>query len=73
MEDIVGYLPDDILVKVDRASMASGLEVRAPFLDHRVVEFSAKLGWNQKMVGGETKKLLRESLKNRVPSEMIGE
>ena len=72
MEDIVGYLPDDILVKVDRASMASGLEVRAPFLDHRVVEFSAKLGWNQKMVGGETKKLLRESLKNRVPSEMIG-
>ena len=69
--DIIGYLPDDILAKVDRASMAFGLEVRAPLLDHRVVEFSAKLAWNQKVTRGETKSVLRRSLAKRLPAHLF--
>jgi asparagine synthase (glutamine-hydrolysing) len=69
--DIVGYLPDDILAKVDRASMAFGLEVRAPLLDYRVVQFSAKLAWNQKISRGETKSVLRRSLAKRLPAQLF--
>jgi len=69
--DMVSYLPDDILVKVDRASMAVSLEVRVPFLDHRVVEFI----WNQspdlKITGNIGKWLLREVLHKYVPRELI--
>ena len=69
--DITGYLPDDILAKVDRASMAFGLEVRAPLLDYRVVQFSAKLAWNQKVTRGETKSVLRRSLAKRLPAHLF--
>jgi asparagine synthase (glutamine-hydrolysing) len=69
--DLVSYLPDDILTKVDRASMAVGLEVRAPLLDHRVVELALELPLALKRRGGETKWLLRRLLYKRVPRELV--
>ncbi len=69
--DIVSYLPDDILVKVDRASMAVGLEVRAPLLDHRVAEFALGLPLSLKRRGHTTKWLLRRLLQKRVPGHLI--
>lgn len=69
--DMTTYLPDDILVKVDRASMGVGLEVRAPFLDHRVVEFAWSLPTEMNLHGGKTKRLLRRLLYRHVPRELI--
>jgi asparagine synthase (glutamine-hydrolysing) len=69
--DIKTWLVDDILYKVDRASMAHGLEVRAPFLDHRLVEFAASLPPELKMRGFRKKHLLKESLRNRLPDDII--
>jgi asparagine synthase (glutamine-hydrolysing) len=69
--DLVSYLPEDILTKVDRASMASSLEVRAPLLDHRVVEFALGLSLRLKRRGGSTKWLLRRLLDKRVPRELV--
>ena len=65
--DLKTYLADDILVKVDRMSMAHGLEVRAPFLDHRLVELVARLPGRTKVPGPATKPLLRAALDGRVP------
>jgi asparagine synthase (glutamine-hydrolysing) len=65
--DLKTYLADDILVKVDRMSMAHGLEVRAPFLDHRLVELVARLPGRAKVPGPATKPLLRAVLDGRVP------
>jgi len=61
------YLPDDILYKVDRMSMAHSLEVRPPFLDHRIVEFAARLPEDLKIRGGRLKFVLRELMKDRLP------
>jgi len=69
--DVVSYLPEDILTKVDRASMAVSLEVRAPLLDHRVAEFALALPIALKRRGRTMKWLLRQLLYKRVPRELI--
>lgn len=69
--DSVTWLPSDILVKVDRTSMAHGLEVRTPFLDHRLVEYCARLPAEMKMVGGRQKVVLRDALRNVLPDDVL--
>jgi asparagine synthase (glutamine-hydrolysing) len=65
--DQIYYLPDDILYKCDRMSMAHSLEVRPPFLDHRIVEFAARLPESMKIRGGKLKFILRDLMKDRLP------
>ena len=65
--DAVSYVPDDILCKVDRASMAVSLETRLPFLDHRVAELAARIPIATKIHGGEGKQILRKLLFREVP------
>jgi asparagine synthase (glutamine-hydrolysing) len=69
--DFKTWLADDILVKVDRMTMAHGLESRAPFLDHRVVEFAASLPARLKVRGLTTKYLLKRSQQPRLPHSII--
>ncbi|MDB9872652.1 asparagine synthase (glutamine-hydrolyzing) [Alphaproteobacteria bacterium] len=71
IRDLIGYLPTDILTKVDRAAMALSLETREPFLDPNVLKFSASLPLNFKIRNGVSKWVLREVLYRYVPKELI--
>jgi len=71
MADTAHYLPDDLLVKVDIASMAVSLEARSPFLDHHVMEFAASLPAKYKLRGLTTKHLLKNALKGMLPPENL--
>ena len=68
--DLLNYLPDDILCKVDRASMAYGLEVRSPFLYRNVVELAQKIPFDLKFKNGESKFILKELLKKYLPKNL---
>jgi asparagine synthase (glutamine-hydrolysing) len=69
--DIKSYLVDDILVKVDRMSMATSLEARVPFLDHRFVEFTATIPSHYKLRGNTTKYILKKALSRYLPETII--
>ena len=69
--DQLNYLPDDILYKCDRMSMAHSLEVRPPFLDHRIVEFAARLPEGLKVHGSKLKYVLRELMRDKLPASIL--
>jgi asparagine synthase (glutamine-hydrolysing) len=65
------WLQDDILVKADRMSMASSLEVRSPFLDHRLLEFCARLDGPAKIKASRQKVILKDAMKGTLPSRIL--
>lgn len=70
-QDLRMYLPDDILTKVDRMSMAHGLEVRVPFLDHRLVEFAFTLPFALKLHRGQSKRVVKHAFRNDLPNPCL--
>src|SRR5690606_38542052 len=71
LNDIQNYLPGDILVKTDLASMMSGLEVRVPYLDHRLVPLALSLPESEKLDMFQGKKLLKQIAREHIPAEIV--
>lgn len=71
LQDVLMYLPGDILTKVDRAAMATSLETRAPFLDYRIVEYSLRLPTSFKVYRGRSKYILKDILADYMPRELF--
>jgi len=71
LNDLLLYLPDDLLVKTDRASMRYSLELRAPLLDHRLVEYSLSLPYEAKINNGTAKYLLKKILAKHIPKDLV--
>jgi asparagine synthase (glutamine-hydrolysing) len=69
--DVQTYLPGDLLPKIDIATMAHSLEARSPFLDHRLMEFAASLPASMKLDGGVTKRILKATLRGRLPDAIL--
>jgi asparagine synthase (glutamine-hydrolysing) len=69
--DTKTWLPDELLLKADKVTMANSVELRVPFLDHKVLEFAASLPGRYKVHGRQTKYLLKKVLAGRVPAEII--
>ena len=69
--DLKQYLPENIMTKVDRASMKIGLEARSPFLDHELVEFSFQIPLKYKKMKGRGKKIIRNILSNYIPESYV--
>ena len=69
--DTKTWLPDDLLVKADKMTMANSVELRVPFLDHKVLEFAASLPTEYKLKGLTTKYILKRALDGRVPEQVI--
>lgn len=69
--DIKTSLPDDLLVKADKMTMGNSLELRVPFLDHQVLEFAGSLPPSYRVKGSSTKRLLKETFRRRIPTEII--
>jgi asparagine synthase (glutamine-hydrolysing) len=69
--DTKTYLPDDLLIKADRMTMANSVELRVPFLDHKFLEFAARVPGKQKVRGFQMKYLLKKALANYVPEEIV--
>lgn len=65
-------LPDDMLVKIDRMSMAHSLELRAPFLDHRIAELANSMSFEVKLPGGRTKNVLKKAMESYFPKDFLG-
>ncbi|HOZ46272.1 MAG TPA: asparagine synthase (glutamine-hydrolyzing) [Candidatus Hydrogenedentes bacterium] len=72
-QDTTMYLPDDILTKVDRMSMACSLEARVPLLDHRIVEFAATVPFHLKYAGGSSKCLVRHAMRGILPEQTLAQ
>ena len=74
LRDLIEYLPSDILVKTDRASMANSIETRAPFLDHKIAEFSRSIPLNMKSYSNKFSRsgkiILKEILSKYIPQEL---
>jgi asparagine synthase (glutamine-hydrolysing) len=68
--DTKTWLPDDLLIKADKMTMANSIELRVPLLDHRILEFAASLQPNLKLNGGNTKYILKKALSSRIPKEI---
>jgi asparagine synthase (glutamine-hydrolysing) len=69
--DLTSYLPDDLLIKVDIASMANSLEVRSPFLDHKFVEFVQSIPNSLRLRNGEAKYILKRAFARLLPDEIL--
>ena len=69
--DLKTWLVDDLLIKADKMTMANSIELRVPFLDHRVIEFAASIPSSMKLRGGDVKWILKQAMAPRLPAEIL--